>query len=225
MFEEQRENILGNVEQAHARFYISETFGGPSLHFHLKALEAALNDDPENFCQFSYAMLASWGMHRMGSGGSKMCDFEPFRASIFQIWPQAKELQRISFTDVDVRRWEMLRNIFYSIRCMATGTSLVGNSKVLAHLLPNLVPPIDRQYTLNFLYGNGRIVNGLDHEWSKFHEILDRFFYPLATEERIERSFDSWFGKEEFKWDTSLIKVLDNLIIGVVKLADPTQPQ
>jgi hypothetical protein len=221
MFEAQRKRVLDNVERAHERFYKSEIFGGPSLHFHLKALEAALNDDPESFCQFSYAMLASWGMHRMGSGGSKMCEFGPFRASIFLIWPLAKDLRRISFSDIDSEHWKILQNLFGSIKCMATGTSIVGNSKVLAHLLPNLVPPIDRQYTLNFLYGNGRIINGLDYEWPKFREILDRFFYPLAAEETIERSFNSWSGRPEFKWDTSLIKTLDNLVIGVVKLVAP----
>jgi hypothetical protein len=223
MFEEQREMVLSNVEQAHTRFYESEIFGGPSLHFHLKALEAAQENDPENFFQFSYAMLASWGMHRMGVGGSKMGDFGPFRASILPIWPLVKEMQSVSIFDVSEGHWKILRTLFCSIKCMATGTSLVGNSKVLAHLLPNLVPPIDRQYTLNLLYGNGRIVNGLDREWSIFREVLDHFFYPLAANQAIEQAFDNWFQTQEFKWDTSRMKVLDNLVIGVVKLTVPTK--
>jgi hypothetical protein len=36
-------------------------------------------------------------------------------------------------------------------------TSLVGNPKMLAYLLPNLVPPIDREYRLNFLLRNKQI--------------------------------------------------------------------
>ena len=41
----------------------------------------------------------------------------------------------------------------------------MGNSKVLAHLLPNLIPPVDREYTLTFLFRNKQVTNGLNEEW------------------------------------------------------------
>jgi hypothetical protein len=35
--------------------------------------------------EYVYGTLAAWGMHRMSSGGSKMCAFGDFRASVEQL--------------------------------------------------------------------------------------------------------------------------------------------
>jgi len=64
---------------------------------------------------------------------------------------------------------------------MASGTSLIGHSKVMAHLMPNIVPPIDREYTLNFLKGHSQIQNGLDGEWDLMRSIIEGLFIPLPT--------------------------------------------
>ncbi len=41
MFEAPRTELLRNLDAAHAAFYGAAVFGGPSLHFHVRALEAA----------------------------------------------------------------------------------------------------------------------------------------------------------------------------------------
>jgi hypothetical protein len=76
MFDNQRNSLLGALDTAHDAYYRAEVFGGPSLHFHLRGLEAARSQDFERFAEYVYAVLASWGMHRMGPGGSKMREFE-----------------------------------------------------------------------------------------------------------------------------------------------------
>jgi hypothetical protein len=69
MFDEQRNRLLTDLGSAHDTFYRAQVFGGPSLHFHLRSLDAAIAQDFERFAESVYAVLASWGMHRMGPGG------------------------------------------------------------------------------------------------------------------------------------------------------------
>jgi hypothetical protein len=38
--------------------------------------DAARDRQFDRFAESTYAMLAAWGMHRMGSGGSKMREFD-----------------------------------------------------------------------------------------------------------------------------------------------------
>lgn len=103
---------------------------------------------------------------------------------------------------------------------MASGTSLVGNSKVMAHALPRLVPPIDRRYTLKFLFGNDQIVNDIDGEWDTLKAILSEFFYPVARAEPLESKLRAWTTETEvYRWDTSPLKILDNLVIGLSKVS------
>src|SRR5262245_60349385 len=107
---------------------------------------------------------------------------------------------------------------FFRLRCMATGTSLVGNSKVMAHALPNLVAPVDREYTLRFLFGRTNIANDLESEWAKLQVILRDFFYPIARAESFKLKVREWQERRaEFRWDTSPLKTADNLVIGLLK--------
>ena len=220
MFDLQKNTLLGALDAAHDAYYKNETFGGPSLYFHVQSLNAARERQFDRFCECAYAMLASWGMHRMGPRGSKMREFADFYSSMQQVWPLASQLQGKEPPELAESDWECLRNIFCGIRCMATGTSLVGNSKVLAHLLPNLVPPVDREYTLNFLFGNRQITNDLDGEWRMLRQVLQGFFHPVAADELFRTRSGEWLARRDrFRWDTSRLKILDNVLIGTVALS------
>jgi hypothetical protein len=219
MFEDQRNRLLAALDEAHEAYYRAEIFGGPSLHFHLRSLAAARAQDFERFAEYVYGVLASWGMHRMGPGGSKMREFEEFRTSLEVVWPVALRLQERAPSHLNETDWADLKTIFCQIRCMASGTSLVGNSKVMAHLLPNLIPPVDREYTLKFLFRNGQITNGVEVEWKKLVQILEGFFYPVAQYSLFQSKAEVWLThNDQFKWDTSRLKILDNLVIGFLKM-------
>jgi hypothetical protein len=218
MFETQRERLLESLDVAHAAYYRAETFGGPSLYFHLRALEAAKDADFGRFVENAYALLAAWGMHRMGRGGSKMREFEDFKASLKPLWPVVLRLQQAMPESLDEATWREIRELFCGILCMSTGTSLVGNSKVMAHALPNLVAPVDREYTLQFLFGNKNITNHLEREWEKLQMILRDFFHPILREESFKLKAREWQGQRaKFRWDTSPLKIADNLVIGLLK--------
>ena len=97
--------------------------------------------------------------------------------------------------------WSTLRQIFSGLKIMASSTSLVGNSKVMHHMLPNIVPPIDREYTLRYLYGATTIANDVDKEWRTMREIMSGFFTPVASDAAFAARADKWIALQR-PWDT-----------------------
>lgn len=156
----------------------------------------------------------------MGPGGSKMGEFGEFHSSLKIVWPIALSLKEKTPSSLTESDWSGLREVFCGIRCMASGTSLVGNSKVMAHLLPKLVPPVDREYTLKFLFGRGDITNGIDIEWKKLRQVLEGFFYPIGQSSVFQPKAKEWLDlPDRYKWDTSPLKIVDNLVIGLSKMS------
>jgi len=214
-FEQQLADILRNAETYHRAYYEAERFGGPSLHFHRRALATRSPDVTDRHLEYVYATLASWGMHRMGKGGSKMQNFDIFCKSIAPLRERIARAQKFTLPTMTDHAWNTLREIFCGINIMATGTSLVGNSKVMHHMVPNVVPPIDREYTLKYLRGNKNIKNDVDAEWKLMRDIISKFFCPVASDSAFVKIATTWIGQQDrFPWDTSILKVIDNLVIG-----------
>lgn len=218
MFRTQQSRLLRNLDAAHAAYYTAAVFGGPSLHFHLRALDAARAKDCPRFAEASYAMLAAWGMHRMGTRGAKVREFSDYEASLGAAWPTILGLQGKQPLELEDRDWKDLEAVFSTIHAMASSGSLVGNSKVMAHAVPNLVPPVDREYTLRFLRPGKGIPPTKEGEWNLLRELLEGFFYPVAGDKRFSEKVAVWMAApSRYKWDTSPLKVVDNLIIGLFR--------
>jgi hypothetical protein len=208
-------DLLEHADQYHRQFYQKQTFFGPSLHFHRRALQSWKADDLEPCLELIYATLTSWGMHRMGKGGSKMKSLEEFAGSILPLVPQIQQAR--AFTPANMREedWQLLRSIFVATEVMASQTKIVGNSKVMAHLMPNIIPPIDREYTLKFLTGHKNIKNDLEAEWKWMRVIIEKLFIPVALDENFQQLAHQWMADPtRHPWDTSIFKIIDNLIIG-----------
>jgi len=217
-YEDKVREILANAEKYHDAYYKAETFRGPSLYFHQRAL--ATRNPPVSFThlEYVYATLASWGMHRMGRGGSKMQSFSTFFQSVEPLNDRIAEAQSFDFHEMTDIKWAVLKEIFQDVKVMASGTTLVGHSKVMHHMLPNVIPPIDREYTLWFLYGNTTIKNDLENEWFLLKEIISEFFIPVASDREFHSKARRWMARsEDYPWDTSVFKVVDNLVIGSKK--------
>jgi len=211
-------DILENSKEYHHAYYMAETFSGPSLYFHQRALETRHSPRTLIHNEYVYATLASWGMHRLGQKGSKMKGFSVFRQSIETLNNEIIEAQ--NYTDEGIRdqEWELLKRIFFGLEVMETSISLVGNSKVMHHLLPNIIPPIDREYTLRFLYSNKTIVSNLEKEWSRLQTIVRKFFIPIVSDKGFQQQSRKWQNQQDlYPWDTSPMKIVDNLVIGAVK--------
>lgn len=210
--------VLLNAEQYHQQYYAVTTFGGPSLHFHRRALglEGKISSADRN--ELIYGVLASWGMHRMGKGGSKMMPYEVFRTNLEAAAARVDRAVQINPAVIKNEDWRLLESIFKTIRVMEFLTSIVGNSKVMAHLRPNVIAPVDREYTMKFLFGTGNIANDLDAEWHLMRKIHEEFFYPIANDPRFAMQAGKWLANQtKWPWDTSPLKVIDNLVIGAMK--------
>lgn len=207
--------LLANIDVAHTNFYKTAVFSGPSFYFHKRALEDGAAGDFSRFAESSYAMLTAWGMHRMGRRGAKMVEFEIYLESLQKAWPSIIGLKDISVDSMKEAEWERLKDAFLSIKAMRSAFSLVANSKVLAHVLPSLVPPVDRQYTIRFLYGGKSLPKFAEDEWSLLRDFLQNFFYPFLADNTFLVAQERWkVSEEKFPWNTSQLKIVDNLLVG-----------
>lgn len=212
---EKPRDLLANADRYHEAYYRAETFGGPSLYFHQRSLDTRQSPASLSHLEYVYATLSSWGMHRMGTGGSKMRPFSVFRASVEPMQDKIARAQQLAPPAIDDAAWALLKEIFQGIKIMASGTSLVGNSKVMHHMMPNIVPPIDREYTLRYVCGNTNIANDLDKEWQTMRDIIGGFFIPVAADAAFAAKAARWISDTgAYPWDTSVMKVIDNLLIG-----------
>ena len=66
-------------------------YSGPSIYFHKKiislrrqySLETLLEENNEVFIEYLYAVLTSWGMHRM-DGSARLVEYDDFKMKIWQ---------------------------------------------------------------------------------------------------------------------------------------------
>jgi hypothetical protein len=50
--------------------------------------------------------------------------------------------------------------------------------------------------------------------------MLQHFFYPVVQEPIFQAKTDEWLAqRDRFRWDTSKLKILDNLVIGLSALS------
>lgn len=219
-FSEKVHDICLNANRYHDLFYTEERFTGPSLHFHRRALGFdRKNDQAKCKNELIYAMLASWGMHRMGSNGPKMVGFERFSTSIYNLHVDSSSASKLSYKDLlytNSNNWKELHGIYNQLDVMESSKSLVAHSKVLAHLFPHLIAPIDREYTLKYLYGKPYIYGNKEYQWQILKKIHTEFFYPIIECPKVKELIYNWMEIDCFSstWDTSPLKIIDNLVIG-----------
>jgi hypothetical protein len=194
----------------------SNLFTGPSLYFHFKTLnllrsqqtviETIANDD---FFESLYATLASWGLHRMGPGNTKLVELEELKGSVRKQNKRIQEIAKLSIwklDELDVHHVaDLLWEIIAQLRVGIGETKIVAGSKALHHVLPDLVPPIDREYTLRFFYNHTTLNRG---DEKPFREMYPWFHYIARS---CLEDIQSRLG---VRMNTSVTKVIDNAIVG-----------
>jgi hypothetical protein len=213
-------------------------FGGPSVYFHQEAIRAQKNDflGPRHI-EMIYATLASWGMHRMGDPDetkAKLVSFEKFKSSILNSKEKYEELKNRRIEVVKASEYRQiligLKPAYDGLRVSISDSTLVANAKTLAHILPDLIPPIDRQYTVRFFardasefftksgsYFSPQVPAEREEQFNMFVELSEKIKLLLS---QCNRSFivDGTY------FNTSLPKIMDNLIMSFVKSVNRPQP-
>lgn len=250
-----RANLINNVgELLDLIPFMMQEFGGPSLHFHLRAMESVRGNTNELLSdrniEYIYATLTSWGMHRMGKGTTQLTDYKTFRNSITDRSDQIQEIQSCNyrFCDLDSDAYSQvfndprLRNIFVNLNLTKSRMPLVANSKALAHIFPDLLPPMDRQYTKRFFdhenlsfFKPDEVTASKAPKYRGVNEFIKRLKNDPTTNE--VRCFDE-YGRfcvlihnmyldirdrgpelqiEARSFNSSIPKIIDNLIVTFIK--------
>ena len=190
--------------------FTTNLFVGPSLYFHQKALECYEKEFlSDRHLEYVYATLVAWGMHRMGPGGAKMPNYDDFKGSIIAHKEALEKLRDKRIEDITIDEIdsiiEELSIICFSIKGTNSKSHLVSGSKTLAHILPNIVCPIDRQYTCQF-FG---ITPNSKNEQTIFKDVIRQmweFYQNLHHIKLLKPILGQPFNE-------SYPKIFDNLII------------
>lgn len=111
-----------------------------------------------------------------------------------------------NISDVASALWSILG----SLRVSTSATRIVAGSKALHHVLPNLVPPIDRQYTFQFFTGQKAVTTGDERAF------LEWFPYFAEIGARSADDIERALARRGFM-ATGPAKVIDNAIIGFMQ--------
>jgi hypothetical protein len=214
------ERFFAYLEAFNKAFEEDRTFGGPSLYFHFACIRKfahtsvadKLNDT--QFYEYLYAILASWGMHRMGNTATKLLNFAEFKSEIFAQREALIELAGLKIWAISDQELTVTQSILARILDgMTVGKSearLVANTKILHHILPDLVPPVDRRYTLAYF----EINEMLPSQKSASSIFIHLFPCFVRVSKTLEKEIKSKIDINKENWYTSFTKVIDNAVIG-----------
>ena len=167
------------------------------------------------FIDLIWATLDAWNMN---SRSAKLADIEDFKKNLIdntEATEAIESLKKYSIEDLSEKNdkskgiFEQLKTLFNMLKLTDTDTKLVTFSKTMHFLLPNLIVPIDRKYTLKFFELN--INNAKDEEFDHFTNI-ESAFGLFASEVNLDD-----FVSKNSKWCKYKTKIIDNIIIGYVK--------
>ncbi len=206
---------------------IGNIFGGPSLHFHNRALsERKIEFLGNTHLEMIYATLTSWGMHRMGDTKTKMVDYKDFQKSILLNKNELINLRHLKIENIKKNEFmvliKRLNEICFDLIVSKSNSKIVGNSKTLAHILPDLIPPIDRQYTI--LFFQKEPFNFIDKTGKLKQPTLKKIDENDYFNHIIEKTYDfvnfiknNNLVKIQQPFNTSYPKIFDNLIITYIR--------
>jgi hypothetical protein len=170
------------------------------------SVEAAVHD--VQFLELLYKTLQSWGI---GIRASVLVPFTEFRSTLESHVAQLVELEPLTIESLTANVESTIGAIDFLITDLSVVDNrarIVAGTKTLHHLLPNLVPPMDRAWTGAFFGWST-----LDPQNNQTMILREAFsaFVEIASVTRPSRLVGT-------EWRTSSTKVLDNALIGYCKL-------
>lgn len=179
------------------------------MHREQNNLAALLDND--QFVQKLYNTLEEWDMNKRGA---RLTAFETVKESL-RFWKDSlvKLYEYKLHEDIDSELTtinELIEKVFCNLQLMASKRKIVGVSKALHFLLPDLIMPIDSKYTMTAFYGYNKYSKSAKEEFNTFREIFEASF-------EITNRLDLTFGDVDgVQWKTSVPKLIDNAIIGLL---------
>ena len=164
----------------------------------------------DSYIKLAYITLESWNMNQRGA---QLTTFTSFKNSIIENADHLNSLdmyrmELLNLEDINTKIFPALKYLFLNLGVMDTHARIVGVSKTLHFMLPNLVMPIDRENIINFLYLGGRYSSNPEIEFRYFTEIFNEYWKLCVKLSLSEKDVD------HIGWNTSIPKMIDNAIIG-----------
>lgn len=158
--------------------------------------------------------LALWGMNIRGA---RLNDLSEIRASFIELRSSIVDIQDCRLETIDlyyaVITGRKIGVLLENLRVGRQRAKLVANTKALHHLLPDLVPPVDRKYTLKFFFDDSNIVQRYSAQYL-FEEMWPAF-HKIAQE--AKHIIQNYLGQG---MHTSIPKTIDNAIVGYIKIKE-----
>jgi hypothetical protein len=93
----------------------------------------------------------------LGPQAAKVADFSPIVTALRGRAPALEELWPLRITQLTEHAVHsaavLARNVIADVKVSTSQTQIVAGSMFLHHVLPDLIPPIDRRYTFTFFTG------------------------------------------------------------------------
>src|ERR1039457_2030956 len=179
-----------------------------ALRRQLGSVHAAASD--EEFAAALRRTLFTWGI---GRRASRLVSEGQFAAALRAAVPRLEELEPLTMDGADLpediadRLWLLIN----SLGVVENQAKLVAGAKTLHHLLPDLVVPMDREYTGTFFQLHLPEWQDPTSQRRIFGIVYNHFF---AVARRVQpQEYGTGQG-----WHTSRTKILDNALIGFCKL-------
>ncbi len=214
-----RSHIARTVRSVHGwhRKFAAKAPRGPELYFHLRCLDYLRSMEggcvTKTHAECLYAMLTAWGMN---SRRARLAPFRDVYTSLRKAASRIQKLRRVTLLEATQEDWNnQLKTIWERLTVTDSSSKhqLVGRSKMLAHLFPNWIAPVDYAHTISFLKPTGASSLNNEAQWRAFKEIHESFFAPTAR--KLHKYLECRFRRGDgLDWDTSTPKAIDNLIWG-----------
>ncbi|MBI1955790.1 MAG: hypothetical protein HYS38_05305 [Acidobacteria bacterium] len=192
-------------------------FKQEQLESHLRTLELRLNSPTaynaacnEKFAHSLRETRRSWGI---GTQGAELVSPTEFHNQLCRVASMLAPLEshRIDDRTNEVKAtacliWEIITRLNIAIARKTkepVRNKVVSGTKALHHLLPDLVFPIDREYTQTFFKWST--------DFDKHPEECFKFGFQAVSEVARRAGLARYRGTG---WRTSLAKILDNAIVG-----------
>ena len=198
--------------------YLAEFNGAPpftdwqwSCHKETIALRndlggTAKSIDSDEYLRSLYSTLVAWGMDNKGA---KLQPYDKFAESVRKYKPGITALERVGAAQIDADIAGKMWRIIGGMQLSQTQSQTVTGAKALHHLLPQLLPPIDRGYTRPFFrYYSPQFQYNQE----------GAFMRMLSYFAQIARRVDLGRYVGTAQWATSESKLIDNAIIGYCRL-------
>ena len=235
------DELLSRFDEAHKAFYDRKDRSfwyfheGPCIYFHKRTIETYREHrKAQNFhyqqllmdikyLEYHYATLTAWGLNRPGTK-LKLKNFQDFvhalrTPELISSLNEIKDfrLEKLLGKNLDFIKEKVTK--IYSLfgeqaKVTLAENHLITTSKTLHHLHPDLLPPIDREYTLRLL---GKLYDETyrpSRHSIDFHRSWWKVFLSFHYVAQNKKDFSSY--TEEM--DTSIPKIIDNVIIGYSSL-------